>query len=349
MKKHQSYWVLLFALLLSATMQAKVDNYIGAYAHLGEWSLLPSGSDYGASFGVAGGLGFLYELQAGPTYGQTRFLFDLGLGAQYGMTAFKQGADMTVALQNQTDLDGDVFDYIYEIQNRHDQYTNMTMQVPIMIGVQHRKFYMLAGVKLGANVFTLSNTTANINTLGRYYENGRQKFDDFRNMPDYQFFTGYKMNGTIPASLNFNVDAAFEIGGRFGIVNDAVGYDVPKRKIEYRLAAFVDYGLLDIHTSGSNLAVGTWDANGNIVPIDGNLRYNDGATSPVYNTTTMVDNLVMNDIMSTTNFADKVNNFMIGLKFTVLFQMPESGQCVICRDAYRSSASSRRGRLKYEE
>ena len=67
-KKLQSYWVLFFALLFCGTIQAKVNHYVGGYGHVGEWSLFPSESDYTASFGVAGGLGFLYELQAGPTY-----------------------------------------------------------------------------------------------------------------------------------------------------------------------------------------------------------------------------------------------------------------------------------------
>ena len=66
----------------------------------------------------------------------------------------------------------------------------------------------------------------------------------------------------------------------------------------------------------------------------------------------MVDALETNDIMSTKYFEKSVvNNLMVGLKFTVLFQLPEAGQCIICRDAYRSSASrggSRRG-MKYEE
>ena len=334
MKKHHSYWVLLFALLLSSTMQARVDNYVGAYAHLGEWSLMPSNSSYGTSFGVAGGAGFLYELQVGPTYGQTRFLLDLGVGVQGGQTAFKQGGNDQVELLNQRDLQGDAFDYIYEINNRHDNYDNMAVQVPLMIGVQHRKFYMLAGVKLYANVLTKANTTAEITTYGRY-----QDIPELRNMPDYQFFNNVPLSGSTNTSLNFDVDAAFEIGGRFGIVNDAVGYDVPKRKIEYRLAAFVDYGLLDVHTGGTNagfIAPKVYDCNAS-------------SDTYVYQTTSMIDNLQVNDIMSTTNFADKVNNFMIGLKFTVLFQLPQPGQCVICRDAYRSSVSSRRGRLKYEE
>ena len=139
------------------------------------------------------------------------------------------------------------------------------------------------------------------------------------------------------------MDLSLEIGGRLGAVNDAVGYDVPKRKIEYRLAAFVDYGLLDIHTNRT--------LDGLVMPSG----YNVGETAPVYNTTSMIDNLEMNDIMSTPTglpSRQSVNNLMLGIKFTVLFQLPEPGQCVICRDAYGTSIRSRRSSsrgMKYEE
>ncbi|MBR7154523.1 MAG: hypothetical protein IKD12_04400, partial [Paludibacteraceae bacterium] len=183
MKKHQSYWVLLLAVLISGTVSAKVDSYVGAYANVGEWSLIPTQSKYGTSFGAAGGLGFLYELQAGPTYGQTRFLFDIGVGADYGMTSFMQGSNAKVTLENQEDMQGDVFDYVYEIQDRKDQYANLALRVPIMFGVQHRQFYMMAGVKIGANLMVDAYTTANVRTYGNYHD-----FDPYYNMPEYQFF-----------------------------------------------------------------------------------------------------------------------------------------------------------------
>ena len=343
-KKHQSYWVLILALLLSGTIQAKVNNYVGAYIQAGEWSLLPSGSDYKASLGAAGGLGFLYELQAGPAYKPTRFLFDVGVGAQYGMTSFKQTSEMNVVLPNQFDLDGMPFDYIYEVKDRHDQYTNLAVQIPLMIGVQHRKFYMLAGVKVDANLMTRANTTANISTYGRYItDDGQKVFDDFRNMPEYQFFTDLPQKKSASASFNLNVNASFEIGGRLGVINYAVGYDVPKRKVEYRLAGFVDYGILDIHVHR--------ELPGFKTPAGYNIQSTENVqgTAPVYNTTSMVDNLQVNDVMSTLNFADKVNNLVVGLKFTILFQLPEEGKCVLCSDAYGTSINPHHGGLQYEE
>lgn len=347
MKKRHSYLVLFVALLLSGAMEAKVNSLIGAYAHVGEWTLIPSGSDYTSSFGAAGGAGFLYELQAGPNYSPTQFLLDVGVGAQYGMTAFKKASKSYVVLEDQRDLDyqlhpdaSSIFDYVYEFQNRRDEYTDLAVQIPLMVGVQHHKFYMLAGVKFGAHVLTKANITANYNTFGRYQDaSGKPIFNEFRNMPEYQFFSDQKIDQTTKTTFNFTADLSLEIGGRLGLVTDAVGYDVPKRNVEYRLAGFVDYGLLDIHKSRELAAYETPQLY-DVTPASPNY---------VYNTRSMVEGIQVNDIMSTTGFANKVSNLMIGIKFTVLFRMPEPGQCVICRDAYRRSARPRSGRLKYEE
>ena len=335
MKKHQLYWLFLLIVLFCGPIEAKVTNYVGAYGQVGEWSLMPSQSKYGLSYGIAGGLGFIYELQAGPLYGPTRFLMQIGVGPQGGMTSFRQSTNMTVERANQLDVQGDRFDYVYEITNRRDQYTNVGVQVPLLFGLQHRKFYMMAGVKLNANLYSRVNTKAAINTFGRY-----EDIPDLRGMPEYQFFNNYPLKGSAKANINLiGVDASFEIGGRFGgVITDAVGYDVPKRTIEYRLAAFVDYGILDVHTKKA--------MEGFIAP----QTYNGGDTYPVYGTTTMMDKLQVNDIMSTANFASKVSNLMVGIKFTVLFQLPDEPKCVLCTDAYGTSVRrGGRGSMKYEE
>ena len=336
-KKYQSYLVLLLTLLLCGGVNAKVNHLVGGYAQLGEWSLIPSQSDYSGSLGVAGGLGFQYELQAGPKYSEAQFLMDLGVGATFGKTSYAKGSSTTVPLEGQFDLSNEPFDYIYDVQNRKDSYTNLALHIPLMVGVQYRRFYALAGVKIYANVWTKTATTAGLTTYGQYKD-----FDDFQNMPEYQFFENESFKGGIKTSLNLDMDLSFEIGARLGTLLYDVGYDVPKRKIEYRLAAFVDYGLLDVHTKGTLPAL----------RLPESYDINPESKNYVYKTRTMIDNLVMNDIMSTNGFAKAVNNLVVGVKFTVLFQMPEPGQCVICRDNYRSSVrtytGSRRG-MKYEE
>ena len=337
MKKLHSYGFLLVAMLLCSTAQGKVDHFVGGYAQIGEWSLLPSKSNYAGSIGVAGGVGFQYELQAGKKYRPTRFLMDLGVGASGGMTAYMQSSSKVEKLENQRDLMNEPFDYVYDIQDRKDKYTNIAVNVPIMFGIQYKRFYALAGMKVYANIYTKSRSNANLTTYGDYVE-----FGEFRNMPEYQFFENEKVSTGMKTSFNLDLDLSLEIGGRLGNVLYDVGYDVPKSKIEYRLAAFVDYGLLDIHTKGTKSAL----------KLPERYDIDPESANYIYRTRSMVDNLEMNDIMSTNGFASAVKNLVVGIKFTVLFQLPEPGQCVICRDNYRSSArtytGSRRS-MKYEE
>lgn len=348
MKNRHSYGILLLALLLSGSVSAKVENYIGMSANAGEWTLLPSGSEYTGSLGVAGGVGFVYEMRAGATYSPTRFLFDVGVGAWGGMTSFMQSADQTEKLYDQRDLQihrpgtHQEFDYVYELKGRRDRYNNVAAQVPLMIGLQHKRFYMLVGAKLNASIWTKTQTVATLNTYGDYTRYGQ---GEFRNMPEYQFFENKRIKGGVQTSLNLDVDLSLEIGGRVGgIVTDAVGFDVPKDRVEYRLAAFVDYGLFDLHKQGSN----------GMLNITAKYDINPNSPDYIYKTETMIapNKLILNDIMSTTGFASAVKNLMVGLKFTILFRIPEPGQCVICRDAYGSSVSSgsvRSGGVKYEE
>ena len=337
-------------MLYCGAINARVDSYIGAFANIGEWSLLPKGSDYGPSFGVAGGGGFVYELQSRSNYSPVDFLFDVGVGVTGGMTAFTQSTEATAILKDQLDLDGELFDYVYDLRNRHDQYRDVALQIPLMVGIQYGKFYAMVGAKIYSHIYTKSRSTGVLSTYGKYDD-----FDDFRDMPEYQFFSDIQLpragQPSPKTSLKLDIDASLEIGGRLGAVSDGTGFDVPKRTVEYRLAGFVDYGLLDVHYSLDKPQLGTLDDNGAVVPLEKNLGYNVDNTYPVYNTESMINNLVLTDIMSTTAFASKVNNLVVGLKFTILFQIPEPKRCVICNDGYVSSASSggsRRG-MKYEE
>ena len=310
---------------------------MGFYVQAGDWTLLPSQSQYSASFGAVGGVGFLYELQAGKKYSSTQFLFDLGVGAWGGMTDFVQGSNKLVELENQKDLQGDNFNYVYNIRSRQDIYTNIAVQVPVLVGLQHNAFYMLAGVKFDANVLSKAHTKMSLSTYGRYQEFGI--VGQSSPMPEYQFFAEERLSKKADASLKLNINLSLEMGGRIGLITSDVGYDVPRRKTECRLAGFVDFGISDIHTSRSLPDF--------VTPTTYNI---DPASSEyVYNTRTMVDNLQMNDIMSTTGFAAKVNSLVVGVKFTMLFQLPQESKGTLYYNTHRSSVRRRSGGVKYEE
>lgn len=322
-KNVKTYAILAILSLFSMASMAQVNNYVGVWGEIGEWSLLPQQSQYGGSLGVAGGLGVMYDLQ------YKHFIFDVGVGANYGMTAYSVTANQNQTLYNQKDMQEDVFDYVYQVRDRKDQYTNLMVQVPLMLGGQWGRFYCMAGVKAGMSLLTNSHTRANLTTYGDYL-----KFDDFRNMPEYQFFEALPINKTIRTNFAFNLDVSAEIGARLGYIQTMRGYDIRTTNIQYRLAVFFDYGVLDIHKADfqESLTVpGAYDA------------------AAAYGTTTMIDDLTTNDVMSTTNFAKSVNNLLVGVKFTVLFELPKPKNCVICRDANISLIRARKGGTKFDK
>lgn len=322
-KNVKTYAILAILSLLSIASTAQVNSYVGVWGEVGEWSLMPQQSTYSSSLGVAGGLGVLYDLQ------YKHLIFDIGVGANYGLTGYNVVANQNQTLENQMDLQGDIFDYVYQVRERKDQYTNLMVQVPIMIGGQWGRFYCMAGVKAGISLLTNSHTKAMLTTYGDYHV-----FDPFTNMPEYQFFDALPLNKTIRSNFNFNLDASAEIGARLGYIQTARGYDVRKTTTQYRLALFCDYGLFDLHKAG------------NLESLTVPAAYN---AVEAYGTTTMVDQLTTNDVMSTRDFAKAVNNLMVGVKFTVLFELPQPKNCVICRESQLYLLRPRKGGTKFDK
>lgn len=328
-KNLKTYGIIALMLGIGTLANAQVKNYIGLWAEGGEWSLMTDKDcSYKNSMGVAGAAGLVYDLQAG------HFIMDLGVGARYGLTSFNQSSNAQIEMADQLDKDGQRFTYVYDMKDRKDQYTDLSLQVPVLLGGQWGRFYCLAGVKANLSLLTQAKSKAKLTTWGEYTE-----FDHFTNMPEYQFFTDYNYNlpNNTP-NFNFNLDASAEIGARLGFYTTKTGWDVPKVKTQYRLALFADYGLLNLH---SNPQGGALPA---LTPPNAYSSVGSGGQRVVND---MVAGLKLNDIMSTEAFRDhKVNNLLIGLKLTVLFELPKSPNCVICKDDmlpnYRSTGSTAR-------
>lgn len=326
MKNTFQYGIIAFLLLAvsSAAMarNTEVKHLMGVSAEVGEWSLLPQGSSLNSSLGGVGSVGFVYDLQAG------HFLFDLGVSITGGQTVFNV-PDWSHTFADQTDSEGDMFDYVCSVSNRRDAYSNMAVKVPLLLGGQWGRFYVLAGVKFGFNALTQVNMSADLSAYGQYFQyvNGQKvyMFDRFFDEPPYtdEFFANRKMTGSEKTSFNVNLDASVEIGARLGFMTNHTGFDVPKSKVQYRLAVFADYGVLDIHKAQTSNAVDV-------------ISQNVGGSEEA---------LRMHNILSTENVASAVNNLLVGIKFTVLFELPQTKGCVICRDGYNGFLSNdRKGR-----
>ena len=307
---------MLFAVMVAlvAPVSAQVTHYLGAWAHGGEYSYLArldrTNFDMKSSLGGGGGLGFVYEMRAGE-----HFLLDVGVGANSAWTRFKV-PDRQYVLHNVVDSEGEVFDFVYDVTTRRDAYWTTSVQVPLMVGGQWGRFYFLAGAKFDMALYVPVTMKANISTIGDY----PQYITPLRNIPAQGFVDNMAWDQKGMVSFKPNVTASTEIGCRLGDVYKEKGFDVPSQKIQYRLAVFADYGVIDPHTSNGMQLMH--------VPA-------------TYNPKAPLSGLMASDVMSCQELEaiqSHFYTFMIGVKFTVLFRMPEKKSCVICRDQpFRSS------------
>lgn len=307
---------ILFAVLwaLSAPISAQVSHFLGAWAQGGEYTyravIARDIFDMKSSLGGGGGLGFVYEMRAGD-----HFLLDVGVGGNSAWTRFKV-PDRKYALHNMVDSEGEVFDYVYDVRHRRDAYWVTSVQVPLLVGGQWGRFYFLAGAKFNMALMTISTMKAEVSTLGEY----KQYITPLHNIPAQGFIDNMPFVQQQSVAFKPNVTASVEIGCRLGEIYKEKGFDVPSQKVQYRIAGFVDYGILDSHiATGSPLmhVPATYNAKN---PLEG------------LNACNVMSSKEVNDIRGA------FTTLMVGVKFTVLFQLPKSKSCVICRDEpFRSS------------
>lgn len=189
------------------------------------------------------GLGLCYEFQY--------FYFKLNLGA--GL-AYQH---VTNTLSDTTFFDNTVYDargYNYQLQydfyKRKDHALSVHGQVPILAGLGYNHFYFLAGVKLDYTMkWGYTRVEMYGTTSGRY----EQYLGYFVEMDNH----GLRKNVPVKREndylkLKIDVLASFEIGTEWG--NDMLHRSKYRpanrgqKKLEYRVrvAAFADYGLLNI-------------------------------------------------------------------------------------------------------
>ncbi|MBR1564174.1 MAG: hypothetical protein IJ650_02380 [Paludibacteraceae bacterium] len=308
----------LFSLLLCLSLSAQVKNYITLSGQIGEASYLYNIPDIDSKISGGAGLGLNvgYEMRYGA------FLLDVAAGLNVTHSIVNVGA-MNQVLENQVDDDpisgGDIFNYIYNQTGRKDSYTNLSLQVPVMIGAAAKHFYFLAGVKLDMSLLARASAKAVIDAELDYSPSG---LDHTPVMPNHGSFNNYQVRQD-PVKVEFKpqIMASAEIGYRFVETASGTGWDVPKEKNYWRLGLFFDYGLLNMNKPGDN----------------------ENITLPKSYSADGMQDITINHIFSTKLAADsRVNNMMIGLKATYLFQLPQKRACTVCRDAYRAHSGRRR-------
>ncbi len=290
--------VAMLALLVPANAYVHTEHYIQFWGEGGFRQYVGDVNYSSMQLGFLGDVGFGYEFRA------DWFIVNTGVG--FAVPSFRINVDdMTSSIYGMDD-EGDYRKFNYVQTGRVERYNGFSLQVPLMIGVQLKKFYLLAGVKGDFNLWTASHIRANVSSEGVYDD----FIDPFVNMPEHSYYAGTVIRQNHGLRFRPDMSASIELGWRFGTPTRATGYDVHKSLWQYRLGFFFDYGVFNCKPK---------------------TKYSGGIISIPNQADGSLSNIQLHDVLATNGIVtDKLQNFTVGVKFTALFRVMPWWQCLVC-------------------
>lgn len=273
-------------------------HFLSVDAAIGYASLDNNAADIKSGSGAAVNVGVGYRVY------YNRFLFSTGVEWYYlynvhSMAGVQRKLDMM-------DTEGMPFTLIAEATNGRDVCHSFNLNIPVLFGGEFRKFYFLLGPKISYNFYGQAESSAMLTTKGEY----ERYIGVFEDMPNHQLQTSSVSSGKLPLTWNIDILAHFEAGLRLGDLILMTGADIPKPKQRFYVALYADYGILNIHRNAS-----TGERLGYRETTDNGVEF--------YMTPALLSNELRNI---------EVHQYQVGIKATILFELPQRKPCVICKD-----------------
>ena len=306
----------LFLSLVSAEFSAQ-NRYLsqhvgisigGGCSHL-FWGNPFAQSDLYASplCGAATKLGIEYELKYRILLVQTGF----GIAFSANNNSFQvDGFSM--------DIQEYPMQYHYAFANYIERDTYGYGYVPIMVGVDLRKCYLLVGSKLG--VFSFANRSQ-VKTNMSISATDEDVIDPLFGLPTHGLQTHHivsepkkiaysPFNAMLSAEVGIKLDEIKVIRNKKRIVYESADRKSFRDRLSYRLSAFVDYGLSNLHSYKANPVPLKGQTSGGLI---------------VMNSATDVNFYPM---LGYEPYKDvPINNMLIGIKLSIQYQIPHVTHC----------------------
>ncbi|MBQ9705583.1 MAG: hypothetical protein IJV55_05280 [Paludibacteraceae bacterium] len=289
--------MLLLAVFVSLYTHAQQAHYVALRTEAAFASLTDNVPSTAFASGVGVGIG------ADWMFRHKQFLFSAGIMLSPSFT-FTPVADAREDLPAM-DTEGEQFLYHVELSRRRDAVYRLEASVPLMVGAQFGKFYFMAGPQLSLPLLSVGTVDALLNTSG-IYERAAQPFEGMDNHAFLQDYESRTVNQSVP--LLPGISARIEIGGEITPVTRETGYDVLHPRHRCYLAFFATYGFLNRHTNVSKGAVFSQENQQGIQMKINHIYTSDAA------------------------LGCRLTDLTVGLRFTVLFPLPQKKECVICNE-----------------
>ena len=304
-KKHLA--IILFCLLpMAAAAESALGSHcLAIWANGGVAEYIGSTPQISKTLGGGGALGIGYEWRG------RSILVQAGLGARYISAGFK-AENAVYTLPNQYDSEGDLMDYQYLESKRRDSYSQLAVQIPVMVGVHANHFYFLVGPKVGLNILNQAKASGVYSAQGVY----EMLIDPLANMDNHMFFTNRELTAEQKYGMKINVAGSLELGGEFALREGSSG------DTYMRIGAFADFNILDDRAASSNPML---------------------KTPAVFNDRDMLSEVKLTDYLHSSAATNPVRQLFAGIKLTFVFTSGVRYGCVMCDGGYPSSRDRRRG------
>lgn len=287
----------LYGMGLSAytRLNPETHHFVSVHGDLGYSALLHNISGRKPSAGMNTNIGLDYRLY------RNNFLFSCGVEAMYQLNSNKMD-DLDVSIR-MMDTEGDPFDMHVLLDKSSDLTHMVNMNIPLLVGGEWNRFYFMIGPKFSINLYGATASRAQYTTYGAY----ESYYDDFYDMPNHQFESGRTVSsGTMALKWNFNIMAHVEIGGRLDHFKPHKIFRLHPSRTRMYLAAYMDFGLLNVHSGGPGSPV---------------FEYRETDKGVQF----YVQPLMLSDLSANAIF----RNLNVGIKYTIAFELPQRGKSYI--------------------
>lgn len=268
-------------LVLTGLFTARAEHYIGVTAGFQSPFLLDRLAETSPRIGY-GGL-------AGVEWFWQWKLLTVEAGLQVAYTVANTALPDESLRFNMHDTQGKPFVYQGEITDRRESFPSLDLQIPLLVGLEYKRFYLSAGPIIVYTATGRMRQSAYLTTTGdydRYYEL-------LEDMPNHGFSDLQPVNSQTRLSSGLDVRVHAETGGVWHTGS-----------AKWRAGLFCDYGLLNLLA-----APGIYRRGASVQPVYevDTERYMSVTLHPVY--------------ASEMTEETPLNNLSAGIRITVLFPL----------------------------
>jgi len=282
--------------LRSATqLSPEKHHFIGFWAEAGYAGWLTSMDGAKLFSGAAPSFGVGYRLFS------NNFILQTGVEGQYIWMKGSIPEIRRQELMNDNDIPNEQFLMSIHMYNYTDVNMMVNVHVPLLVGYENGRFYALGGIKAGMNVLAKAVSSATMTTTADY----EPYIGMMEDLPNHGIGTAPVTSGEQNFRMGLNLTMHLEAGARLDKFKRYKAFHIRNHPYRVYLGAYLEYGMANVHTAVANGPMAGLDlthgVQANLVPM-----------------------MLCNEMKNGT-----VNPLAVGVKFTMLFELPQHGKSYI--------------------